>query len=796
MSGLQKQFWIGFDGEPLTGTPPPRMTVYGPPLTREQEGGVNHAYRLFCIANQVALGEYQVRNRTLPDGTKIRMTSTNGRDHVEVWTLGEVEDQGLVGGFAFRQWAHSTPSAHPSRLGLKYVMANGKGERDRVKFYKKADDKYGRANWYGGSVLRTLSWDASSIRLRVMGFSNPSTMTFHDTAEPTSGYAKAFSFGVSTKIYHKSRVVLDLADPNLIDESGAEFEIPEGELANSTVQGCAISGNFLYVIVATSLIGEFAGVRDWLDFGYFSSKINYSIRVLQFPCRFQTINGRTALFVGKRFSVRYHINDDWMQGQRAAIVTKGEEKYDDPSVFVVSYAGHLLNGFSTLHPVQCWSFNASGTKAVCLFHEADFVEDVHAVFEYDVLANEVSVKDAWPSMNKQSATPSEAWYRFPGVGMARETAWSSSQTVAGTDYPPSLDELTYIRVESSGGHSGPDAEDFPFLLYAGYDREDYVTAEIFISDFLETSHRITEVSRAPASPESSELTTSNYGRSVQISSRLIVDMVFRRNGEETSRFKWYEYDGSKTTARNLMKTFVTSDDPKKSWPYRVLYIDAASQSVAWIEARMSEHYLAEYDTPLFSDGFPGGGIAFKKYDIFPEKATLNYVLRVVHNGVEQTEVMLRSEERVFTGDLAQGTVVTEFSLSNTTYSNSSDSGPGTGWYWESMEGGLFFSDYWVVARPYMFDSTDDFGRDIIAHGECGSAYGSTATYGDVVFSSIHPSQLEEVPILVLPGNTLAPPTSVTIPDKEPIVLSNHPTLLETKGVADFNGAWLDKISIF
>lgn len=100
MSGLQKQFWIGFDGEPLTGNPPPRMTVYGPPLTREQEGAVNHAYRLFCIANQVALGEYQVRNRTLPDGTKIRMTSTNGRDHVEVWTPNKKpEELKMFGGF-------------------------------------------------------------------------------------------------------------------------------------------------------------------------------------------------------------------------------------------------------------------------------------------------------------------------------------------------------------------------------------------------------------------------------------------------------------------------------------------------------------------------------------------------------------------------------------------------------------------------------------------------------------------------------------------------------------------------
>lgn len=88
MTNLVNQHWINFNGEPVTGRTPPTTVVYGPPMTPEQRGEVAHTYKLFCDANNVAIGQYQVRNRTLADGTRIRCTSINGVDQVQVWTSG------------------------------------------------------------------------------------------------------------------------------------------------------------------------------------------------------------------------------------------------------------------------------------------------------------------------------------------------------------------------------------------------------------------------------------------------------------------------------------------------------------------------------------------------------------------------------------------------------------------------------------------------------------------------------------------------------------------------------------
>lgn len=88
MTQLVNQHWINFNGEPVTGRTPPTTVVYGPPMTPEQRGEVAHTYKLFCDANNVAIGQYQVRNRTIADGTRIRCTSINGVDQVQVWTSG------------------------------------------------------------------------------------------------------------------------------------------------------------------------------------------------------------------------------------------------------------------------------------------------------------------------------------------------------------------------------------------------------------------------------------------------------------------------------------------------------------------------------------------------------------------------------------------------------------------------------------------------------------------------------------------------------------------------------------
>lgn len=82
---LQSHHFITFGGAPVTGRIPPQMIVEGGgTLTREQYGAVAHAYKLFCDARLVSIGDYLVRHRTLADGTRVTMTSLQGRDTVRV----------------------------------------------------------------------------------------------------------------------------------------------------------------------------------------------------------------------------------------------------------------------------------------------------------------------------------------------------------------------------------------------------------------------------------------------------------------------------------------------------------------------------------------------------------------------------------------------------------------------------------------------------------------------------------------------------------------------------------------
>lgn len=86
MTRLSNPHWVGFNGTPITGRVPTGLVVYGAPMTAEQAAEVAHTYKLFCDANLLALGDYQVRDRVLRDGTRVRCVSVNGVDRVAVWT--------------------------------------------------------------------------------------------------------------------------------------------------------------------------------------------------------------------------------------------------------------------------------------------------------------------------------------------------------------------------------------------------------------------------------------------------------------------------------------------------------------------------------------------------------------------------------------------------------------------------------------------------------------------------------------------------------------------------------------
>jgi hypothetical protein len=81
--------FITFSGEPITGRTPTKTLVLGDwPMTQAQQGGVAHAYKLFCDTVRLSPAGYHVQNRVLQDGTTVRMISNNGIDTVEVRPVG------------------------------------------------------------------------------------------------------------------------------------------------------------------------------------------------------------------------------------------------------------------------------------------------------------------------------------------------------------------------------------------------------------------------------------------------------------------------------------------------------------------------------------------------------------------------------------------------------------------------------------------------------------------------------------------------------------------------------------
>ena len=156
MTLLRNRHWINLDGEPVTGRVPPQVIVYGPRMTGRQQGEVAHIYKLFTDVCLVAVGEYQVRNRRLADGTRVRCTSFMGQDKVEVWTAEK-------GGCALETLFFGAPSSE--------TKPDGEGERPTavwVDYPKHSEppttlDPFSTLEDRPGPV----TWSSNKVKLRV-----------------------------------------------------------------------------------------------------------------------------------------------------------------------------------------------------------------------------------------------------------------------------------------------------------------------------------------------------------------------------------------------------------------------------------------------------------------------------------------------------------------------------------------------------------------------------------------------------------------------------------------------------
>lgn len=152
--------FIAFDAEPITGRIPPRLRVTGPPLTPEQQGGVSHAYKLFCDAKATGLGTYHVANRVLEDGTTIRMVSVSGEDTVYVQTSGGGVRPIELAGYVIlpRDEDHTSGWDRPGvpDSARAYVLATLEGE-PKPELHVKL--QAGAVDWRSADGKIILSWD-------------------------------------------------------------------------------------------------------------------------------------------------------------------------------------------------------------------------------------------------------------------------------------------------------------------------------------------------------------------------------------------------------------------------------------------------------------------------------------------------------------------------------------------------------------------------------------------------------------------------------------------------------------
>lgn len=182
MSALNNRHWIEQDGTPITGRTPPELRVYGPEMTGDQQAQVRHIYKLFTDVCLVAIGEYQVRRRVLADGTRVRCTSFQGRDVVEVWTQASENDEFLPGGFVCRPqddfgnaklyWGKPVTALN-APLGTEFgedpqVFLKTKVDKktsiaeSAFKVVRFVSDQYGTLDWQGPDGL-VVSWDAEDL---------------------------------------------------------------------------------------------------------------------------------------------------------------------------------------------------------------------------------------------------------------------------------------------------------------------------------------------------------------------------------------------------------------------------------------------------------------------------------------------------------------------------------------------------------------------------------------------------------------------------------------------------------
>ena len=780
MTNLVNQHWINFNGEPVTGRTPPKTTVYGPPVTPQQQGEVAHTYKLFCDANNLALGQYQVRNRTLADGTRIRCTSINGVDQVQVWTNGEVAGREEYAGFAFLRKDDAGDFDPPTNLDMSWSrlsqrMTTIKGiETDREKFFKLADNKYGLGSWHGDKVHKVFSWDMASVSYLAGGHLN----VFLNTAAQQAGCSGTACLGSGTKIYHKSNVLLDITNPDFLDPGG-DHPLPEDRSA-LTIQGAAMHEKHLVFAVATPAFGStpydsltIQGTNAAYEAWFFKTKLSRRLT----PQGYVTTASRELEFIA-------YMNHVWVEANKVVAEELCEETYGANSeaggpYLHYDYGTHSfqIDPYAKWLPITGWNFNASGTKARCTFRSGDLVNRDSLVIELDTASGSLSFVDVRLVLfSGLTRWPNGAGARVPGgVEIYEPPGGGSTRVIFGTD--PGTDmtrrDLGYTY-DAHGGYSDLSGVRFGVIMVSSFDGDTPVHAEIGVSDY--SDEYVTALSIRRVTTGDPWVITSTVDSGQYLEERL----SFWRDGVQSSSFVWGVRSSAALYERAGGVTTRTGGPEIVSYPSRVLFIEPVSESAAWIQETVEVVFDTSYSTPDYVEFFaPNYTVDYRTYTLNPIQYRVKSHLRLIRNGTLQDDVLLRTVTYPVTDD----PVTTNPTLTAGPISSSSTSRSGQG-FWQYAE----FDHFHTNARK---------GEWILPKQGSGSINASAARFNGRLLYSIR-AYLETLPEFTPWVDVGSPTTILETVDNVTFIDPTDPPkdLIELIEMVEADKPWLEKISIF
>ena len=91
-----------FNGEPITGQVPPKVVVYGPPMTVQQGAFLQYVFALFQSQARLSVVQNPTTRGRFADGTPYTIECSGGSCTCTVWTTEQLSDDDRRSGIAIQ----------------------------------------------------------------------------------------------------------------------------------------------------------------------------------------------------------------------------------------------------------------------------------------------------------------------------------------------------------------------------------------------------------------------------------------------------------------------------------------------------------------------------------------------------------------------------------------------------------------------------------------------------------------------------------------------------------------------